>query len=166
MSSDGSTWDQSGNVVAAGVDWDQYDEEVSGQASLMFVEKKKEALDGEQDIELINGSQQNEEHNVWESGNSVAFPKAVDELVPNVPQQQPDFQWNLHAPEFQFRPSTDRKLSATELLVKSSSDAELAVLLAAANDDPDGEMDVDDVMSPRYDNYGDPLVVHGTLPII
>jgi hypothetical protein len=148
---------------------------------------------------------------------------------------QPDFQWNLHAPEFEFRsnaaapadeylpqpvphpspanpatndldadqttaenllvndapvlvapspaleskspksfheeassalvelvePSAERKLSATELLVKSSSDAELAVLLAAANDDPD-EMDpveqeepLDEIFSPRSDNLDD-----------
>jgi len=145
---------------------------------------------------------------------------------------QPDFQWNLHAPEFEFRsnlaapadeylpqsvphpspantatndldgdqttaenllvndapvlvapssalesespksfeeeassalvelvePSGERKLSATELLVKSSSDAELAVLLAAANDDPD-EMDPaepeDEIFSPRSDNLDD-----------
>lgn len=59
-------------------------------------------------------------------------------------EADPDVHWNLHAPEFEFRseqaaeaPLQERKLSATELLIRSSNDAQLAVLLAAANDDPD-----------------------------
>ena len=50
----------------------------------------------------------------------------------------------------------ERKLSATELLVRSSNDSELAVLLAAANDDPEELEDgADHLISPRSDALED-----------
>jgi len=54
--------------------------------------------------------------------------------------------------------SSERKLSATELLIRSSNDSQLAVLLAAANDDPDDEMDEPQEelnISPRSDALDD-----------
>lgn len=85
---------------------------------------------------------------------SAPHPDVVAGFLKSEPD--PDVHWNLHAPEFEFRasahdneadprpleipaemPVPERKLSATELLIRSSNDAQLAVLLAAANDDPD-----------------------------
>ena len=209
MSSDGSTWDQtSGIPQPSGVDWNQYDEDLSGQPSLIFVGAPSDSVadSGErlvaepaQALGALNGLREavmDPDHQMWASDeNSVAFPPSnvtpattisdgtfVDEGIagdeadfasngaPLVESSQPDivsttnaapqpgdpdFHWNLHAPEFEFRPkdsspsaddevvSGERKLSATELLVRSSNDAELAVLLAAANDDPD-EMESQD----------------------
>lgn len=218
MSSDGSTWDQtSGTPQPSGVDWNQYDEDMSGQPSLIFLGQSDTAADSAeqhvasavQEVGAMNGlpeTAMNSDHQMWASEeNSVAFPSAaipattaadamlIDEgiagdeadfassgalLVESSPPDvvsttsaapqpgDPDFHWNLHAPEFEFRAkessplaeevSGERKLSATvELLVRSSNDAELAVLLAAANDDPDEtELQEDqglelDPLSPR-----------------
>lgn len=260
MSSDGSTWDQtSGDPQPTGVDWNQYDEELSGQPSLIFVGQSDESAPAEQIISPIedlnvhetNGPAITEaDHQMWASEeNSVTFPSAsvdtqqvaeitseeavdvgpspivadgsfvdegiagddadltcssssaVESAVPVVDDQpdvvstttgvaasenDPDFHWNLHAPEFEFRPSesspnepqdqpellmqtdgdqvssldsSERKLSATEMLIRSSNDAQLAVLLAAANDDPD-EMEPQELnISPRFDALDD---VHNT----
>lgn len=268
LSSDGSTWDQtSGTAQPAGVDWNQYDEELSGQPSLIFVGQSEETEATTEQIispieDLIgvcdmNGRAITEaDRQMWASEeNSVSFPPAVahsvaddevvaeeeedeeeeedhlqqqqqqqqpaaaifddgsfldegiagDEtdfvvnsssvvdsaLVVDCQQQQqqqqpdivsasaviapaendPDFHWNLHAPEFEFRPSessplehqqqqqqqqtevedsssvvssSERKLSATELLIRSSNDSQLAVLLAAANDDPEDDDEMDE----------------------
>lgn len=249
MSSDGSTWDQT-SVQPTGVDWNQYDEELSGQPSLIFVGQSEEPECSEQVIspieDLITVSDMNgraiteADRQMWASEeNSVTFPPVtdqVDEVVeeedddeqpaaavvaifddssfvdegivgdeadfvvssscivessvadcqPDIleaistaavipaAENDPDFHWNLHAPEFEFRPSesspleseerqtevqsvssTERKLSATELLIRSSNDAQLAVLLAAANDDPD-EMEPQELnISPRFDALDD-----------
>lgn len=279
MSSDGSTWDQtSGTAQPAGVDWNQYDEELSGQPSLIFVGQSEETEAPTEQIispieDLIgvcdmNGRAITEaDRQMWASEeNSVSFPPAVahpvaedevvaeeeedeeeeedhlqqqqqqpaaanfddgsfvdegiagDEtdfvvnsslvvdsaLVVDCQQQQqqqpdivsasaviapaendPDFHWNLHAPEFEFRPSessplehqqqqqtevedssssvvssSERKLSATELLIRSSNDSQLAVLLAAANDDPEDDDEMDEPqeelnISPRSDALDD-----------
>lgn len=242
MSSDGSTWDQtSGNTQPTGVDWNQYDEELSGQPSLIFVGQSDETAPAEQIISPIedlgvnemNGAAITEEdRQMWASEeNSVTFPpvhqaateeveahavvdgsfvdegiagdeadftcsstSVIESSVPDSHQpdivaaasaaaaeNDPDFHWNLHAPEFEFRPkeaspselllqpsgvevqasvesaagSSERKLSATELLIRSSNDAQLAVLLAAANDDPD-EMEPQELnISPRSDALDD-----------
>jgi hypothetical protein len=276
LSSDGSTWDQtSGTAQPAGVDWNQYDEELSGQPSLIFVSQSEEtsAVSTEQIIspieDLIAVSDMNgraiteADRQMWASEeNSVSFPPvtqpvvvAEDEIVATEEEEEeddddhhqqenqhqaaanfddgsfvdegiagdetdfvvgssssmvdsalvvdcqqqpdiiaasaviaptendPDFHWNLHAPEFEFRPSesspleqqqqqqqqtemvdesvvssSERKLSATELLIRSSNDSQLAVLLAAANDDPDDEMDEPQEelnISPRSDALDD-----------
>ena len=231
LSSDGSTWDQtSGNTQPTGVDWNQYDEELSGQPSLIFVGQSDETASTEQIIspiedlgvnELNGPAITEEDRQMWASEeNSVTFPpviqqqvqeeaaaaavvdegiagdeadftcssssvveSAVEDTKPDVvvaaAENDPDFHWNLHAPEFEFRPTTEvspselslqpsgevhaaesassseRKLSATELLIRSSNDAQLAVLLAAANDDPD-EMEPQDLnISPRSDALDD-----------
>lgn len=230
MSSDGSTWDQtSGNTQPTGVDWNQYDEELSGQPSLIFVGQSDDQTQNEQIISPIEDLGVNEmnspavneisDHQMWASDeNSVSFPPAqeeepttvnapcidgsfvdegiagdeadftcssssvVESVVPDcqpdvvaaaIPStgNDPDFHWNLHAPEFEFQPTTEstsphelqqteasseRKLSATELLIRSSNDAQLAVLLAAANDDPD-EMEPQEELdiSPRSDALDD-----------
>ena len=112
---------------------------------------------------------------------SLDEPEAAEDAQKTLKSQSstdPDFHWNLHAPEFEFRPrevqsqqptetvsasaSTvepivpeERKLSATELLVRSSNDVELAVLLAAANEDPDEADDADQMISPRSDAIDD-----------
>lgn len=210
LSSDGSTWDQTVGANPAGVDWNQYDEELSGQPSLMFLDNPEankghdeptatDAVDesgtGSQPFATVNGIDSNQ---MWSSNeNSVAFPviestaatlaatttnldepdlsagiDTPDATITEAKSQSttdPDFHWNLHAPEFEFRPREvlqqpeaapvvvdpavpeERKLSATELLVRSSNDAELAVLLAAANEDPDDEDVVDHMISPRSD---------------
>ena len=237
MSSDGSTWDQtSGTAQPTGVDWNQYDEELSGQPSLIFVSQSEAAVLTEQiispiedliDVSDMNGRAITEaDRQMWASEeNSVSFPPVTDPVADDemaaeeeeeddddhlqeeedegiagdetdfvvgsamqpdigaasaviVPaENDPDFHWNLHAPEFEFRPteclpleqqqqtqvdesvvsSTERKLSATELLIRSSNDSQLAVLLAAANDDPDDEMDEPQELniSPRSDALDD-----------
>ena len=225
MSSDGSTWDQtSGTPQPSGVDWNQYDEELSGQPSLIFTGQTSEldstgnaveqpVISQSEDLAgVLNGLPEaavDPQNHMWASDeNSVTFPPSntsvdgmfVDEGIagdeadftssapvesrPDVvtanaaPEaEDPDFHWNLHAPEFEFRAKEvapqeevdlisggERKLSATELLVRSSNDAELAVLLAAANDDPD-EMELQDdqgldldPLSPR-----DAPLLNGTL---
>ncbi|XP_057372257.1 WASH complex subunit 2-like [Daphnia carinata] len=275
LSSDGSTWDQTpGNSQPAGVDWNQYDEELSGQPSLIFVGQSEEPASTEQVIspieDLISVSDMNgraiteADRQMWASEeNSVSFPPVTDPVAEDemaeeeqeedgddvqqdfhremqqapaaaavvdgsfvdegiagdeadfvvsssscivdsnvadcqpdileasearaeaavIPaaENDPDFHWNLHAPEFEFRPSessplenqqqqqqqteveseaavvssSERKLSATELLIRSSNDAQLAVLLAAANDDPD-EMEPQELnISPRSDALDD-----------
>ena len=227
MSSDGSTWDQTTGTNPAGVDWNQYDEELSGQPSLMFLDNPQAqaaanhaepaatvvdgvvdgAVDGVVDDPIthsesftpLNGIDSNQ---LWSSNeNSVTFSAVEPTAAPSVTTTtnldepdlssgidtphastteiksqsttDPDFHWNLHAPEFEFRPREvsqlpeptpvladsvvpeERKLSATELLVRSSNDAELAVLLAAANEDPDEEDVLDHMISPRSDAVDD-----------
>ena len=95
MSSDGSTWDQtSGTVQPAGVDWNQYDEELSGQPSLIFVSQSEEtsAVQTEQIIspieDLIAVSDMNgraiteADRQMWASEeNSVSFPPVTQPVV-------------------------------------------------------------------------------------
>ena len=234
LSSDGSTWDQTTGTNPPGVDWNQYDEELSGQPSLMFLDNPEATTGHDEptatattatathDVEdsgahpqsmplPVNGIDSNQ---MWSSNeNSVTFPVMEPTAAPSAPTTtnldepesaestesaesaesaksqsatDPDFHWNLHAPEFEFRPREvaaaqqaeaaapvvadcvvpeERKLSATELLVRSSNDAQLAVLLAAANEDPDDEDVVDHMISPRsdVDEHHQHALVNGTV---
>ena len=314
MSSDGSTWDQTSNTNAPGVDWNQFDDENNGQPSLVCWDGSQVASSVSEDEQIISPIEDLTErpsravdhadahcrdyeagvdpNQMWASEeNSVKFPpfstaaddqQGAEQSIRDVADSssstllettsdhgqpdecgdqqletlglssgqmaevglsatadqdyatQPDFQWNLHAPEFEFgssqparteenqlpsaaqppptntttddlmadqttvqelldfdclssapippegvkisqtesgsalvelveaeEPSGPRKLSATELLVKSASDAELAVILAAVNDEPD-EIDPTDPNEPldqgfnsRLDNLDD-----------
>lgn len=212
LSSDGSTWDQTGSAQQPpGVDWGQYDEEMSGQPSLLFVEQQADVVQAETPAALsdVDDDRRRFSSDDARVADSSAPAAPVDQLAqdgaysdegfgvdeadftcdassgyeaaprPSESEAGPGVHWNLHAPEFQFRteqsaepeqslesPSPvpvaapERKLSATEMLIRSSNDAQLAVLLAAANDDPDEAEPHDELLdlepiSPRSDLLDD-----------
>lgn len=228
LSSDGSTWDQTaGTPQQSGVDWNQYDDEMSGQPSLIFVDRSSEPADETAAQPVVaNGLHEIASDPLQQTWTTEEVPATADisttinaassgegmipdesiaedetDLTSGAPIENqpagsqpdvvtaggipkaddPDFHWNLHAPEFEFRSkeqthqeeqqqqqqqpasstSEDRKLSATELLVRSSNDAELAVLLAAANDDPDETESQED--DPELEL--DPVSPRETLPL-